>query len=538
MHLISTLCAGVMGAANGWAEIYIRDTATRATTYGDFEASTSNSSGANITLDAYGSVEVYVNQLVDVVVKDADGVVVRSFTDGYSSPNIEVISPAFTGTDYVTAASAVNEPTTLQAVLNLWETNAGAPDWKVNVGGVSSTLENAIGNVSGQFFNVKSPAYGALGNGTTDDSGAITAAHAAAVAAGGGVVLFPPGTYRITAGFTWSQLVSILGAGATISTIKMDAASGSTLTFSSSFTGRNRVQIRNISFSALQANTSAIINCSALARLQLDGCAFALDAFYTGRHLSFAAGGELYVRSCTFYLQGTAAPSISDDFAAVITAYIESSRFIAPATFNSHLVKLRGDVWFDKNYLDFVTNSTSGTFNGIEIGTASGNKAFITNNRFNCTNAMAVGVNITGGIQLFAGKNQFEAAVTLPYAISAILAAGSYIEPFKSGYANDGAGNVNIDPLFFSGEISTTWTSAVSIRLPRTYWVGQPMHMVLHNASAATWGSGVGFSCPTGSTPDRVAGILALDAGLRGSVSFIAVADGLWAQLGASVEDY
>src|ERR1700691_5533219 len=51
---------------------------------------------------------------------------------------------------------------------------------------------------SALVFNVKS--YGALGNGTTDDTVAIQTAYTAAAAAGGGIVFFPPGTYLVAAG--------------------------------------------------------------------------------------------------------------------------------------------------------------------------------------------------------------------------------------------------------------------------------------------------------------------------------------------------
>ena len=46
-------------------------------------------------------------------------------------------------------------------------------------------------------FNVKDAAYGAKGDGVTDDQPAIQAAIAACVAAGGGVVYLPPGTYML-----------------------------------------------------------------------------------------------------------------------------------------------------------------------------------------------------------------------------------------------------------------------------------------------------------------------------------------------------
>ncbi len=49
-------------------------------------------------------------------------------------------------------------------------------------------------------FNVLSPAYGATGDGTTNDRAAIQAAADACQAAGGGIVYFPEGTYNLSAG--------------------------------------------------------------------------------------------------------------------------------------------------------------------------------------------------------------------------------------------------------------------------------------------------------------------------------------------------
>jgi hypothetical protein len=47
-------------------------------------------------------------------------------------------------------------------------------------------------------FNVKDPAYGALGNGSNDDTAEIQAAIAACNSAGGGTVYFPPGVYVVS----------------------------------------------------------------------------------------------------------------------------------------------------------------------------------------------------------------------------------------------------------------------------------------------------------------------------------------------------
>lgn len=61
--------------------------------------------------------------------------------------------------------------------------------------GLSSPLKWPINDLGGQVFNVK--AYGAKGDGNTDDTAAINAAITAAGLAGGGTVYFPPGTYCV-----------------------------------------------------------------------------------------------------------------------------------------------------------------------------------------------------------------------------------------------------------------------------------------------------------------------------------------------------
>ncbi|KKM22369.1 hypothetical protein LCGC14_1626040 [marine sediment metagenome] len=55
----------------------------------------------------------------------------------------------------------------------------------------------ALNSRSGLVFNVKDPDFGAVGDGSTDDTAAITAAISAATTAGGGVVHFSRGTYLV-----------------------------------------------------------------------------------------------------------------------------------------------------------------------------------------------------------------------------------------------------------------------------------------------------------------------------------------------------
>jgi hypothetical protein len=64
-------------------------------------------------------------------------------------------------------------------------------------------------------YNVKDPAYGARGDGTTNDTAAIQAAINAAIAAGGGEVYFPAGTYVVSPTLTVTSGVGVrlVGAG-------------------------------------------------------------------------------------------------------------------------------------------------------------------------------------------------------------------------------------------------------------------------------------------------------------------------------------
>lgn len=102
-----------------------------------------------------------------------------------------------------------------------------------------ANLVTAVGGSTSLVFNVKS--YGAVGDGTTDDTTAIQAAIDAAAAANGGIVFFPQAVYKVTSlnlknyvhlkgvgnGYTWNDATPRKG-----SVIKTAATSGDMLAFS------------------------------------------------------------------------------------------------------------------------------------------------------------------------------------------------------------------------------------------------------------------------------------------------------------------
>jgi hypothetical protein len=297
MHLIDALIAGIRGAELGSARIYARGTTTRAAWYVAFEGG--SSSTADISLDSNGGAEVYVNQPVDVVVYSTTGATIRNFTSAHAASAIEVRSDSFTGTDYSTGASGTSKPTTLQAVLDAWDNSAGASDWKVLYGGVATNLSTIASGVN-FFVNVKSPTYGATGNGTTDDRVAIQAAIDAANTAGGGVVFFPAGTYRVTSALTMYGRVSLLGVGANASILTIDHATAHLLTYTT--TNAAFCSVQGMTLKSSQTSTGRMVNCAAIAMfISIRDCAIG-DASYLSA--ATASSALVYGTSCVADIYG------------------------------------------------------------------------------------------------------------------------------------------------------------------------------------------------------------------------------------------
>ncbi len=490
MNIIASLAAGMVGAANGTAEIYVRGTATRAVTYPDFEASASNSSGADIPLDAYGSAEVYVNQLVDVIVKSSDGTVIRDYTDGYASGNVEVISPAFTGVDYITGMSGVSKPTTLQAVLDRWVTNSGATDWKVLINGASSTLLNAFGPVSGLVFNVKSPAYGATGDGITNDQTAIQAALADAVAAGGGTVFFPKGTYLISTAIEWAPLVNILGQGPDVSVIKTSSAfNAQILTFTSN-AHTSPLLIAGVGFSASVSNSGEQIYATGVAvQLDLFRVHLGASANCVGTLIRADAGGRIRASHCRFTAGGSAycvylaAESIFTGcvFDTSNTSYnVAFCRLDVSGNYRQHVFSA---CIFDAQAVTAVPSALY----GIETVSVA---AYL-----NCVGCLFQGLTqpMTAGLKLLGGPtsivktstNNFY-GVTKRYEVSAVLDAQSKLE-LQSITRSSGSGAAyTIDDGVDTYVLRSTGT-APTFTEPTKLFAGQSLKLVIRNSSGGNW---------------------------------------------------
>lgn len=102
-----------------------------------------------------------------------------------------------------------------------------------NIHGIEDfTTLASLDGASGEWINVKSPTYGAVGDGTTDDTTAFNNALAAAEAltSTGGTVYVPPGTYLLDGEINVDQYVCLVGAGMRETVLKLNDA-GTSIVF-------------------------------------------------------------------------------------------------------------------------------------------------------------------------------------------------------------------------------------------------------------------------------------------------------------------
>lgn len=483
MNLLSSLLSGFAAAANGHAEIYVRGSSSRATWYGDLEASSSNSSGANVTLDAYGSALVYVNQLVDVVVKDSGGNVVRSYGDGYSSPSVEVISPAFTGVDYVTGASAVSEPTTLQTVLDRWFTNAGSPDWKVSLDGVATTMLNAFGSLSGLVFNVKSPAYGAVGDGVANDQAAIQAALAAAVAAGGGTVFFPKGTYLVTTAIEWDNRVSIWGWSPNSVTIITNSVSNARIiTFTVGSIRSAPIVISGVSFSASQSNTGTELYATVGVNLIVEKCVFGQSTSATGTLASFSgASNRITFRDCVFFLNNNNTAATWSNTSRTITSgcyfLTTAGAYVGSMLQPAGLSDIISDCVFDKS------TTSGGAVVNYAIDMTFAGALQVTNCNFVSVQAFTNHLKLIAAGSVFTSNNRTNDGGVTYLLASGTLSSSSRLQMRAPSSPTTSTVITDANDLW----VYATLGGVPTFTMPTGYHQGQRLKVLIRNGSGGGW---------------------------------------------------
>lgn len=176
----------------------------------------------------------------------------------------------------------------------LSSTTAGARSW----------VDQAGGGLP--WFVVTAPAYGATGDGTTDDTSAINAAIAALNGAGGGVLYFPTGNYKCAGALTAiAALCTILGdggsdallatAGSSASYLQCTSATANFLTIAHSGCTMRGLAIQNTYAGTPTAGSGVLITAGDATRLY----DITIMGFYID--LDVQDGAEGYCAGCFFY---------------------------------------------------------------------------------------------------------------------------------------------------------------------------------------------------------------------------------------------
>jgi hypothetical protein len=382
MKLVEFLVSGVAGAEDGTATFVLRGTASSAASvlYSDFEGT--SQPGTNIiTLDSNGAAEIYVNAYCDVTIKTDAGATIRTVTVGNAATTVEVISDSFTGTDYSGAPTAVSEPITLAAVLDKWNNSAGATNWQVSVGGVATDLDSAVAGFTGMFFNVKDPAYGAVGDGVADDTTSIANAIADA---DGGIVFFPPGTYKVSGiGLTEANF-HLMGSGAGISIITSATVSTDLLAVTDNTISGVKI-VEGLGFQSTAAiRYHALLDDS--QNVMFRNCLFdCTNTTFAVSHNSATTGATYQFTDCRFLLGPlTDGAFLTGNSTDILSVLVNNCSFKIAAGFTGDVI--RGCHLHVTNCVFDASAVTSGTYyhvdaestnlNGVYLGTFIGNKFY------------------------------------------------------------------------------------------------------------------------------------------------------------------
>lgn len=172
---------------------------------------------------------------------------------------------------------------------------SGLPSWEPDAGGGAGL----------PWFTVTDAAYGAVGDGATNDTAAINAAIAALISAGRGVLYFPAGTYLTTAALTTLSVPCLVrGDGSNdydgnspISLITTTSATANVFTITADHAKFENIAFRNDA--ASPTNGAAISTQGAHLEQRVDYEGVVVHSFYIG--IDIQVGAQWTMHDCFIY---------------------------------------------------------------------------------------------------------------------------------------------------------------------------------------------------------------------------------------------
>jgi hypothetical protein len=269
--------------ASGKVRWYNPGTLVAATVYSDAACTTPIT--APLTLNAGGQGTIYCLEPVRVIVKDSTET--TTYYDDIAPLQrhdaVYITHPSFNG----------GAETTLENILTTAATAFGTGfQYKESSG---ATARNYVDWMGELVVSVKD--FGAVGDGTTDDTTACQAASDRVKARGGGWVFWPKGTYKITSPITGDTAgVSHRGAGRGISVIKNFSTTGNALSISiGAGSTDGKVVIQDLSITANTTSSGTALLVSNGNRVKVENVSVALHR--TG--IGLAGTTEPRVVGCT-----------------------------------------------------------------------------------------------------------------------------------------------------------------------------------------------------------------------------------------------
>ncbi|HWX18511.1 MAG TPA: glycosyl hydrolase family 28-related protein [Candidatus Binatia bacterium] len=343
-------------------------------------------------------------------------------------------------------------------------------------------LTNAVANASG-FFNVKD--YGAVGNGSTDDTSAITSALAAANTNGGGAVYFPPGTYQVRPAVNnatdieggWAAFwvntdnLTLVGDGPNVSKIILTNASPGSIAGSAVFwfgtqasvtnpPHANNLQVRGLNIdggctdTANQSSTAGytLLDFATCTNILVDNC-WLMNSQEHAIDMEYLYSQGLLVNNCI--VSNHASAGLHGEGGAGSIFRVRNSR-----------IYRSGMTTFNVSWTNFVSTRTS---SGVSAGIDNQNGAVLDvdgcyfegspmnmsacyGNVRNCTfvgSATSSNLLVVGGgsISLTFANNHFENSAFLTYDTQVL----------KSGYL---VSNLRMEGNYFTaGSVAVGWSS-------------------------------------------------------------------------------